>query len=208
MRELTKVCGRATEEAMMEMKRIIKFVLDTKGIGLKFEPNNNNETMEMWELIAYSDSDWAGDKDNRKSVSGWIIYLLGCPISHKSRQQGTVSLSSAEAEWIALSEAIKELLFIIQVLEEIGVNVIKPVKVMVDNQAAIFMAKNTTATKRTKHVDVRANFVYEHVNEDTGEIELVFVKSEENRSDVFTKNVSGEVMEDHTEYLGKEEDLD
>ena len=83
---------------MMEMKRIIKFVLDTKEIGLKFELNNNNETMEMWELIAFSDSDWAGDKDNRKSVSGWIIYLLGCPISHKSRQQGTVSLSSAEAE--------------------------------------------------------------------------------------------------------------
>ena len=98
VRELTKVCGRATEESMMEMKRIIKFVLDTKEIGLKFELNNNNETMEMWELIAFSDSDWAGDKDNRKSVSGWIIYLLECPISHKSRQQETVSLSSAEVE--------------------------------------------------------------------------------------------------------------
>ena len=78
---------------------------------------------------------------------------------------------------------------------------------MVDNQAAIFMAKNTTATKRTKHVDVRENFVYEHVNEDTGEIELVFVKSENNKADIYTKNVSGEIMDNHTEYLGKKEEL-
>ena len=85
---------------------------------------------------------------------------------------------------------------------------IKPVRVKVDNQAAIFMAKNTTATKRTKHVDVRANFVYEHVNEDTGKIELVFVKTEDNRDDIYTKNVSGEIMENHTEYLGKKEELD
>ena len=84
---------------------------------------------------------------------------------------------------------------------------IKPVRVKVDNQAAIFMAKNTTVTKRTKYVDVRANFVYEHVNEDTGEIELVFVKTEDNRADIYTKNVSGELMENHTEYLGKKEDL-
>ena len=133
--------------------------------------------------------------------------LLNCPISFKSRQQGVVSLSSAEAEWMVLSETIKELLFIIQVLEEVGVNVIKPVKVKVDNQAAIFMAKNTTATKRTKHIDVRANFVYEHVNEETGEIEVVCVNTEENKADIFTKNVSKELMDKHTEYLGRKEDI-
>ena len=208
VRELTKASGKATREAMDEMKRIMKFVLDTKDIGLKFEPKLIEDINGIqWELVAYSDSDWAGDKDNRKSVSGWMIYLLNCPISGKSRQQGVVSLSSAEAEWMALSETIKELLFIIQVLEEVGVNVIKPVKVNVDNQAAIFMAKNTTATKRTKHIDVRANFVYEHVNEETGEIEVVFVRTEENKADIFTKNVSKELMDKHTEYLGRKEDM-
>ena len=70
------------------------------------------------------------------------------------------------------------------------------------------MAKNTTATKRTKHVDVRANFVYEHVNEETGEIEVLFVKSEDNKSDIFTKNVAKELMDKHTDYLGEEKDLD
>ena len=89
-----------------------------------------------------------------------------------------------------------------------GVKIIKPIKEKVDNQAAIFMAKNMTATKRTKHVDVRANFVYEHVNEETGEIEVLFVKSEDNKSDIFTKNVAKELMDKHTDYLGKEKDLD
>ena len=78
--------------------------------------------------------------------------------------------------------------------------IIKPVKVKVDNQAAIFMAKNTTATKRTKHVDVRANFIYEHVDGETRICEVVFVRSEENKSDIFTKNVSAEIMKKHTEY--------
>ena len=99
VRELTKVNGKATEDAMNEMKRIIKYIIDTKDIGLKFEPKlDETENGILWELLGYSDSDWAGDKDNRKSISGWIIYLLNCPISFKSRQQGTVILSLAEAE--------------------------------------------------------------------------------------------------------------
>ena len=78
IRELTKVNGKATKEAMDEMKRIMKFVLDTKDIGMKFEPKiKENMTDFLWELTAFSDSDWAGDKDNRKSISGWIVYLLG-----------------------------------------------------------------------------------------------------------------------------------
>ena len=82
VRELTKVNGKATKEAMDEMKRIIKFVLDTKDIGLKFEPKlNESGNGFIWELTAFSDRNWAGDKDNRKIINGWIVYLLGCPIT-------------------------------------------------------------------------------------------------------------------------------
>ena len=71
----------------------MKYVIDTKDIGLKFEPQCGKEASNMiWEISAFSDSDWAGDKDNRKSVSEWIVKLLGCPISYKSRQQVAVSL--------------------------------------------------------------------------------------------------------------------
>ena len=61
----------------------------------------------MWKLIVYSDSDWAGDKDTRHSVGGYIMYLAGVPILWKSKIQRTVSLSSAEAEYYALAEANK-----------------------------------------------------------------------------------------------------
>ena len=162
----------------------------------------------MWILEIFSDSDWAGDKDNRRSISEFILFLFGVPISYKSRQQKTVSLSSAEAEWIALSEAIREILFAIHVLEGMKIAVKKPVIVRVDNMGAIFMAKNTTATKRTKHIDIKAHFVHEHVNEETGQMEIVFVRSEENKSDIFTKNVPRETMKKQSEeYLGEEDEI-
>ena len=210
IRELSKVMDGATEQAMKEMMRIIKYVIDTKNVGLKIEPKIPKDNKDFkWELEIFSDSDWAGDKDNRKSISGYILFLLGVPISVKSRQQKTVSLSSAEVEWIALSEAIKEILFVIQVLEALELPIEKPVVVRVDNMGAIFMAKNTTATKRTKHIDVRANFVHEHVDEETGQMIIVFVRSEDNKSDPMTKNVPKNVMQDHTgEYLGNAEEIE
>ena len=210
VRELTKVMDGATEEAMKEMLRVIKFVLDTRNIGLKIEPKLPKDFLKefMWILEMFSDSDWAGDKDNRRSISGFILFLFGVPISYKSRQQKTVSLSSAEAEWIALSEAIREILFAIHVLEGMKIAVKKPVIVRVDNMGAIFMAKNTTATKRTKHIDIKAHFVHEHVNEETGQMEIVFVRSEENKSDIFTKNVPRETMKKQSEeYLGEEDEI-
>ena len=108
-----------------------------------------------------------------------------------------MSLSTAEAEWIALSEAIKEILFAIQVLESLKIKVKKPVVVRVDNMVEIFMEKNTTMTKRTKHIDVKACFVHEHVDEDTGEMKIVFVRSEDNSSDPMTKNTHRAIMEKH-----------
>ena len=89
----------------------------------------------------------------------------------------------------------------------IGNQIKKPITVKVDNMGTIFMSKNTTQTKRTKHVDVRANFIYEHVDEETRICEVVFVRSEENKSDIFTKNMSAEILKKHTEYVGTEEDV-
>ena len=117
-----------------------------------------------------------------------------------------MSLSSSEAEWIALSEAVKEILFVSQLMDKLGLNVKKPIKVFVDNMGAVFMSKNTTQTKRTKHIDVRTSFIYEHVNE-TGTCEVVFVRSEDNFSDIFTKNVSCDINKKLTPYLGIKEDI-
>lgn len=108
VRELSKCMDGANPEAFKEMKRVIKFLLNTKTYGLKLNPKMDIKD-EEWSMTVYTDSNWAGDKDNRRSVSGYIIFLKGVPILWKSRLQRTISLSSSEAEYYALSEAAKEI---------------------------------------------------------------------------------------------------
>ncbi len=194
VRELAKCMDRANENAFKEMKRLIKFVLDTRLFGLKIKPVGDNGD---WNLKVYTDSDWAGDKNNRRSVSGYVLFLKGVPILWKSRLQKSVSLSSSEAEYYALSEAAKEIKFVVQILTSIGIQVKTPIVVHVDNVGAIFMSENVSATQRTKHVDARYHYVREFIEE--GFIKIIFVKTEENKSDIFTKNVNQQIYEKHVE---------
>jgi hypothetical protein len=198
VRELAKCMDGATMGAYKEMTRVLKFAIDTKDFGIKIQPKLEQDG--IWNLTLYSDSDWAGDKNNRRSVSGFIIFLCGVPIMWKSRLQKTVALSSTEAEYYALSEAAKEIKFIIQVLQSIGQKIKLPVIVRVDNVGAIFMCENTTATARSRHIDARYHFIREFIMD--GYIKIIFVKSEDNSADIFTKNVNGDIYRKHVdEYL-------
>ena len=109
VRELSKCMDGANLAAYKEMLRVIKFVLDTKDYCLKLNPVFENEE---WDLVSYSDSDWAGNPENRISVTGFIIYLLGAPICWRSKGQKGVTLYNSEAEYVAMSEAVKEIRFI------------------------------------------------------------------------------------------------
>ena len=148
----------------------------------------------LWNIVGYSDSDWAGDKDDRKSVSGFILFLNGVPIMWRSKSQKTVALSSAEAEYVAASEMVKEIVFVVQVLLTMKVPVQTPIKVKVDNMGAIFMTENPSSQGRTRHVDTRWHYIKD-LNGTL--IKIEFVKSKDNVSDGFTKNVSGEIYSSH-----------
>jgi hypothetical protein len=93
-----------------ELLRVIKFVTDTKTFGLKVQPRLCNNL--GWDLKIFCDSNWAGDSETRMSVTGFIIYLLSIPICWHSKSQKGVTLSSTEAKYVAISEAVKELKFI------------------------------------------------------------------------------------------------
>jgi len=121
---------------------------------------------------------------------------MGCPVLWRSKAQRAVALSSSEAEWYALSEAAKEIKFLAQVLESMGVKVELPIVVRVDNIGTIFMAENSSATSRTRHIDTRTAFVRQYVEE--GFIKVIFVKSAENHADPFTKNVTAEIYREQT----------
>jgi hypothetical protein len=195
VRELAKCMDGATPEAFKELTRVLQFVVNTKDYGLLIEPkwDKNNQ----WNLVVYTDSDWAGDKENRHSVTGYIMFLMGVPVMWKSRLQRTVALSSTEAEYYAISETAKEIKFIFQILESIGIKIKLPIIVKVDNVGAIFMAENVTATKLTRHVDARYHYVREFIEE--GFIKIIFVKSDDNKADGFTKNLKTELYEKHSE---------
>ena len=196
VRELSKATSEATGFAWKELRRVIRYVLDTRNLGLKMEVKS---TKDDWDLLVYTDSDYAGDKETRKSVTGYVIYLRGVPICWKSKAQRSVTLSSTEAEFVALSEAAKEIKFIVQVMWSLNMSVELPVVVRVDNVGAIYLANNLNTSQRTKHIDVRYNYVREFVEDDF--IKIYFVRTDENDADIFTKNTTTDIFQRHSEKL-------
>jgi hypothetical protein len=203
VRELTKVLDGASPAAYKEMKRVIKYVLDTEKLALKIEPVVINGK-GFWKIVIYSDSDYATDPENRLSVSGFVLYLCGVPICWRTKQQRSVTLSSSEAEFVALSEAVKEIRFVYQLLQEIGIKVELPITVRVDNIGAIFMAENVQVSQRTKHIDTRMRFVNQYV--DDGFIKISFVGTADNDADLFTKNLSRDLHTRHGEKIVENKD--
>ena len=195
VRKLTKVMDSATPGHMKAMLRVVKYVLDTSAWRLQMKTDKGEKG--KWKIEAFSDSDYAGDRDTRRSVSGYVILVNGCVVSWRSQSQKSVTLSSSEAEYVAASETVAKMLYIKQVLEGMGEVVNEPMKLNIDNIGAIYMAKNQAPGQRTKHVDVRYSYVKELVEK--GELEVEFVKSENNLADVFTKNVRETLSEKLTE---------
>ena len=111
----------------------------------------------------------------------------------------SVVLSTTEAEYMALSEVVKELKFIVQLLQTMNIEVDLPITVHVDNVGAIWLSNNRTTTDRTKHIDIRTSFVKEY--QEDGKMIIKFVKSEENEADIFTKNTTNVIFSNHQKKL-------
>ena len=161
------------------LKGVLRYLKLTEKFVLKFKKKNYNNI----NLIAYADSDFANSKD-RKSVTGYVIKLNGNAISWRTKKQEMVSLSSAEAEYIALSVCITESLFVAQMLSEILNKNMYPIHLYEDNQACIKMS-TTLETKRTKHIDIKYQFVKDCVSK--GQIKLNYIPTEQQQGDIFTK---------------------
>ena len=119
----------------------------------------------------FSNIDYAGDPVSSQSISGFILYVLGIPWQSKITK--SVSFSSSEVEYIALSEVVKEVTFVVQLLGSMKIAVKYLVKARVDNVGAIFMGSNITTTCSTKHVDIRYKYVNEYVEDRV--VKIVFV---------------------------------
>ena len=189
MRELSKTMDAPAPVHLKEMYKVIRFVLSTKDYGLNFEQRKD---MKKWTLKVLSDSDFA-------SLFGYIIYFCGIPIAQRSKGMKSVVLSTTEAEYMALSEIVNELMFIVQLLQTMNIEVELPITVHVDNVGAIWLSNNRRTSDRTKHIDIRTSFVKEY--QEDGKIIIKFVKSEKNEADIFTKNTTNSIFQNHQKKL-------
>ncbi|GMF61966.1 unnamed protein product [Phytophthora fragariaefolia] len=126
--------------------RVLRYMKSTKDVGIIYISNDGKVMLE-----AYTDADWGSNLDNRRSVSGIMIMISGAPVVFESKYQRTVALSSAEAEYMALSLCTQEVLWTRAMLRDVGHEQVGATQVWEDNQGAIALASNAGYNARTKH---------------------------------------------------------
>jgi hypothetical protein len=154
-------------------------------MGLLIRPSSQQE------LVVYSDVDWAGCPDTRKSTSGYVVFLGDSLTSWSSKRQNTISRSSAEAEYRAVANAVAEATWLRQLLTELHTPLCKTTLVYCDNVSAIYMSKNPIQHQRTKHVEIDLHFVRERVA--LGDVRVIHVPTSQ-FADIFTKGLPSSVF--------------
>ncbi|GJZ34285.1 hypothetical protein Tco_0580102 [Tanacetum coccineum] len=170
--------ARPTQKHLKEVKRIFKYLKGTINMGLWYPKDSG------FELTAFSDADHAGCLDTRKSTSGGIQFLGDKLVSWMSKKQNCTAMSSAEAEYVALSASCAQVMWMRTQLQDYGFNCNK-IPLYYDSQSAIAISCNLVQHLRTKHIHTRYHFIKEQV--ENGIIELYFVRTEYQLADMFTK---------------------
>jgi hypothetical protein len=166
------------EVHLRAMKRILRYLVYTPKFGLLYPRGST------FDLIGYSDADWAGCKIDRKSTSGTCQFLGRSLVSWASKKQNSVALCTAEAEYIAAGHCCAQLLWMRQTLRNYGYKLTK-VPLLCDNESAIRMADNPVEHSRTKHIAIQYHFLRDH--QQRGDIEITYVSTKEQLADIFTK---------------------
>jgi hypothetical protein len=146
-------------------------------------------------VIGCVDSDWANDRNDRKSIGGYLITIGNCLVDWSSKKQASVALSSTEAEYMAYSDAAGTIKYLQMLTEEItGIQVL-PSVLFEDNTGAIHLLNNDHIGKRTKHIDIRYRFVNDMIKE--GKLIAKFRRTENNTADIMTKHVAEKLFKKH-----------
>ena len=176
---ISRYMEHPTKLHLQAATKILRYLRGTADYGVFYKKGGNEE------LVAYTDSDYAGDLDDRKSTSGYVFLLSSAAISWLSKKQPVVSLSTTEAEFIAASTCACQAVWLRKILEKLGHTQNSSTTVYCDSNSAIKLAKNPVMHGRSKHIDVRFHFLRELVKDET--IELVHCNTQEQVADVMTK---------------------
>ena len=141
-------------------------------------------------ILGYADADWGGCQDTRRSTTGYLFKTFGGLTSWRARRQPTVSLSTAEAEYMSSADAAKQASWLRLLLEDLGFPQSDPITLYNDNMGAILLSQNPVHHDRSKHISLRYHYLREQVGDKS--IELVHVPSQQNQADMFTKSLSAD----------------
>ena len=162
-------------------KRVLRYLKGTIDHGLSFPKSS-------LKIHAFSDSDWAGNPDDRRSTTGFGIFLGPCLVSWSAKKQHVVALSSTEAEYQAMAITTADLYWIRMLLKDLHVPLVSPPTLWCDNVGALALASNPVFHARTKHIEVDYHFIREKVvNKD---MVLRFISTDDQVADIFTKGLS------------------
>jgi hypothetical protein len=192
---LSRFCENPGIAHWQALKRVLRYLKGT----LEFGPIYGGGISES--LIGFSDADWAGDTDGRKSTSGYMFLLSGGPVSWRSRRQPIVALSTTEAEYVAACDATKEAVWLRQLLQDLGFGSGDfPTILYEDNQSCIAWATNPVDHNRTKHINIRYHYIRDQVRNNV--ITMVYMPTERMIADILTKAIPRAQFENLRNMMG------
>ena len=197
--KLSQFVEAPTDTHWIAVKRILRYVAGTANMCIQYSGKLDNKVTN---LIGYSDSDWAGDHSDRKSTSTFVFTFCGGAISWCSRKQTIVAASTCEAEYIGLTMASKEAIWLRRLVGDIlGPRITEnPLVVWSDNNGAISLTTNEALNRRNKHIDIAYHFVRDAVRR--GVVKIVYLPTTEMAADILTKPVGRVILDRLRSSLG------
>jgi histone deacetylase 1/2 len=181
------------DDHMQALRRILRYVKGTSQYGLHLYPSSTTS------LISYTDADWGGCPDTRRSTSGYCVFLGDNLLSWSSKRQPTLSRSSAEAEYRGVANVVSESCWLRNLLLELHCPIYKATMVYCDNVSAIYLSGNPVQHQRTKHIEMDIHFVREKVAR--GHVRVLHVPSRYQIADIFTKGLPLVLFQDFRDSL-------
>ena len=191
---VSRYVERPTGMHLAAVKRIFRYLRGIIDFGIIYRRGNEAT------LIAYLDSDYAGDVNDRRSTSGYVFVLGSGAVSWSSKKQPVVTLSTTEAEFIAAASCACQNVWLRRILEQVGHPQLKPTTVYYDNNSTIKLSRNPVLHGRSKHIDVRFHFLRDLSKDEV--IKLVQCSSQEHISDIMTKPLKLESFSNFRSRLG------
>jgi hypothetical protein len=193
---------------MEAVRRVVQYLKGTRDFGLYYQKegfelatlhSNEENILENWVPQGYADASFA-QEDGRKSRSGHVFLMSGAAVTWMSKKQPVVALSSTEAEYYALSEAMKETIWIRHLMEEIDLTLNDPTIVHQDNMSTIAIAVNPIQHQRVKHMDIKVHFLRDHLHKK--DAVLMYCPTEDMVADILTKALPTKAHQKFTQLMG------